>query len=474
MLVARIGSPAEVRPLPDGPLHFVGIGGAGQSAIAYVLAQRGRVVRGSDSGISATTKARLESVGCEVYTQHAAENVKPDTAAVIATDAVNEQNPEIAEALKRGIPIFRRPEALASLVNSAQTSICVAGTHGKTTTTAMIATILIHAGLNPTVLIGGDLPLIHGNSQNGDPDLVVAEACEAYGGLDCLAPTIAVITNCEPDHLDFHGTEENFYAAFERFANTSKMLIACGEDEGSYKLGEKRKFSTGDRFDQHIRLYGIDKFPDAFSAIKLQVPGKHNASNAAAAFCVSDLLSIPKHFIGAGLESFTGTGRRFERLGEVGDIAIVDDYAHHPTEIKATLQAARQAFPGRRIVAIYQPHLPSRTRDFLDAFADALSGADACYLTDIYLAREPEQPGLIETLAERICPPSPLPPSPNPLPLSGGGGAERRGRVSSLTLVKNRHDLPDVLHRELKPGDVALFMGAGNIREQAEALAKML
>ncbi|WP_395094354.1 UDP-N-acetylmuramate--L-alanine ligase [Armatimonas sp.] len=446
MPIARPTSPAEVRPLPDGPVHFVGIGGAGQSAIAFVLAQRGRVVRGSDSGISATAKARLESVGCEVSTQHAAENVKPDTAAVIATDAVNEQNPEIAEALSRNLPVFRRPEALASLVNSAKTSICVAGTHGKTTTTAMIASILIHAGLNPTVLIGGDLPLINGNSQNGDPDLVIAEACEAYGGLDCLSPTIAVITNCEPDHLDFHGTEENFYAAFERFVNTTEMLIACSEDEGSYKLGEKRKFSTGDRFDQRVRLYGNDKSASVFSAIKLQVPGNHNALNAAAAFCVSDLLSIPKHLISSGLESFTGTGRRFERLGEVKDIAVVDDYAHHPTEIKATLQAARQAFPERWIVAIYQPHLPSRTRDFLENFAEALSGADAIYLTDIYLAREPEQPGLIETLAEK----------------------------SGATLVKDRHTLPEHLHRELKPGDVALFMGAGNIREQAEEFLKIL
>ncbi len=516
--IPRIGSPAEVRPLPDGPLHFVGIGGAGQSAIAYVFAQRGRVVRGSDSGISAPAKARLESVGCEVYTQHAAENVKPDTAAVIATDAVNEQNPEITEALSRNLPVFRRPEALASLVNSARTSICVAGTHGKTTTTGMIASILIHAGLNPTVLIGGDLPLIGGNSQNGDPDLVVAEACEAYGGLDCLSPTIAVITNCEPDHLDFHGTAENFYAAFKRFIGQTRDDIIVPEwnmpinaydarnDSPSsaeiWRYQIKTTWPSAGHDDDWSHSNAVELTPNgkgiAFKLIftdvasdpedlivSLQVPGEHNVLNASAAILAAMTTSAFKINI-SGLESFTGTGRRFERLGMVGDIAIVDDYAHHPTEIRATLQAARQAFPGRRIVAIYQPHLPSRTRDFLDAFADALSGADALYLTDIYLAREPEQPGLIEELVERICPPSPLPPSPpdngregelegvflpppNPLPLSGGGGAERRGRVSSLTLVKNRHELPQTLLRELKPGDVALFMGAGNIREQAEA-----
>lgn len=474
-LPPRPTSPAQVRPLPDGPLHFVGIGGAGQSAIAYVLAQRGRVVRGSDPGISEATKTRLESVGCVVFTTHSPENLAPDTAALIATDAVNEANPEVAEALKRGIPIFRRPEALGHLVNSAKTAICVAGTHGKTTTTGMIASILVHAGLNPTVLIGGDLPLIGGNSQNGDPDLVVAEACEAYGGLDCLSPTIAVITNCEPDHLDFHGSEENFYAAFERFIQSSQKLVACGEDIKTRELAWQRQ----DEFDDdlsRVRLYGFDEQinrdfaepvtladatnafvlligdeddPDAghsLGTVRLGVPGKHNTLNAIGAASVGAFLHVSDDAIVSGLEAFTGTGRRFERLGEVKGIAVVDDYAHHPTEIRATLQAARQAFPDRRIVAIYQPHLPSRTRDFLDGFADALSQADALYLTDIYLAREPEQPGLIETLAEK----------------------------SGATLVKDRSALPQTLLAELKPGDLALFMGAGNIREQAEEFLKML
>jgi UDP-N-acetylmuramate--alanine ligase len=481
-LTPRPSSPAEVRPLPDGPLHFVGIGGAGQSAIAYVLAQRGRIVRGSDPGISPTAKARLESVGCEIFTTHAAENLAPDTAAVIVTDAVNAQNPEVAAALSRNLPVFRRPEALAHLVNSAKTAICVAGTHGKTTTTGMIASILIHAGLNPTVLIGGDLPLIHGNSQNGDPELVVAEACEAYGGLDCLSPTIAVITNCEPDHLDFHGSEENFYKAFERFIQSSEKLIACGDDTKTRELAWQRQDEFEDNFSR-VRLYGLDEQtnrdsaqlltsdevldlrlpeganaftillgeeddPDAgvsLGVVHLGAPGKHNALNAIGAASVGAMLHLSDEAIIGGLEAFTGTGRRFERLGTVGDIAVVDDYAHHPTEIRATLQAARQAYPDRRIVAIYQPHLPSRTRDFLAAFADALAGADALYLTDIYLAREPEQPGLIETLAEK----------------------------SGAALVKDRFALPAQLARELKPGDVALFMGAGNIREQAEGFLNL-
>jgi len=535
----RPSSPAEVRPLPDGPLHFVGIGGAGQSALAFIFAQRGRTVRGSDPGIAASTKTRLESVGCTLFPTHAAENLALDTAAVIVTDAVNESNPEVQEALRRGLPIFRRPEALATLVNSAKTAICVAGTHGKTTTSAMVACILIHAGLNPTVVIGGDLPLIGGNARNGDPDLIVVEACEAYGGLDCLKPTIAVITNCEPDHLDFHGSEENFYKAFERFIQSSEKLIACGDDTKTRELAWQRQNEFEDDFSR-VRLYGLDEQinrdgaqlltsaemadlglpeganaftlllgeeddPDAgvsLGVVHLGAPGKHNALNAIGAASVGAMLHLSDEAIISGLESFTGTGRRFERLGEVGDIAIVDDYAHHPTEIRATLQAARQAYPNRRIVAIFQPHLPSRTRDFLAGFAEALSEADAVYLTDIYLAREPEQPGLIEVLAEKVNAISPrvaaispgsflaTPSSPHGSqarrkegsPAASLPGEERtmRGREvperceggEMATLVKDRFALPERLRRELKPGDVALFMGAGNIREQAEQLCQ--
>ena len=434
MLLPRPASPAQVRPLPDGPLHFVGIGGAGQSAIAYVLAARGRLVRGSDLGISAARKARLESVGCEIFSAHTAENLAPDTAAVIATDAVNEQNPEVAEALRRGLPVFRRPEALASLINSAKTAICVAGTHGKTTTTGMITSILLAAGLNPTVLIGGDLPQIGGNARNGDPDLVIAEACEAYGGLDCLRPTIAVITNCEPDHLDFHGTAENFYQAFARFVANAERVVLCGDDRGALRLRPACHGSP------------VEVFVGERAPLGLQLPGRHNACNAAVASAAARELGLSLAALEQGLTNFTGTGRRFERLGEVNGITIIDDYAHHPTEIRATLQAARQAFPNRRLIAVYQPHLPSRTRDFLEGFADALSQADVLYLTDIYLAREPEQPGLIERLAEK----------------------------AAAHLVKDRHALPSRLHPELRPGDVVLFMGAGNIREQADELLKQL
>jgi UDP-N-acetylmuramate--alanine ligase len=498
--------PDNPRPLPDGPLYFVGVGGAGQSAIAYVLAQRGRVVRGADPGISDVAKARLESVGVTVYKQHDPSQVG-DAAAVIATDAVNETNPEVAHARERGIPVFRRPEALGAIFNAGR-GIAIAGTHGKTTTTGMVASILLAAGLDPTILIGGDLPLIGGNARNGNGDIVLAESCEAYGGFLYLYPEIAVILNIEPDHLDYHGTEENFRAAFRRFVyqvrgkklprvrrNSTPFIIVCAEDAGAYQLVKDtlkgtnpllpwveedrgnlnpRPFAHGYGFDEndpaaqrelfvprdvaalHINSdEGGTQFEAWFDTegplpIRLQVPGRHNVLNALAAIQVAECLEIPHEKIQEGLAQFTGTGRRFERLGEPGGVLIVDDYAHHPTEVRATLAAARSAYPERRIVGVFQPHLYSRTRDFMDDFADSLTGADVVYLTDIYRAREEPIPGVSsETLAAKV-----------------------RERKPGLTVhyVPDKADLPERLAAEARAGDMILTMGAGDIRKAGEGL----
>ena len=448
----------EPRPLPDGPIHFVGIGGAGMSAIAFVLASRGISISGSDPGISETVKSRLESVGCRIFSgPHAQENIPVVVSAVVVTDAVKGENPEITEAERRGVPIFKRPEVLAGLVNAAQVSICVAGTHGKTTTTGMVASILLTAGLNPTVLIGGDLPMIEGNAYAGDPNIVVVEACEAYGGLDWLRPTIALVLNVEADHLDFHGTEENFYAAFERFLAKSHHPVICSEIETKiaqkilgdrYGMTASYGFSGGvwtpDEDSSTFRMLGYAGTEEEPQRVALAVPGRHNVLNALGAAAAVEVLGIKPLTVAAGLVQFTGTGRRFERLGETKNgVTVIDDYAHHPTEIRATLQGARQAYPENRLVAIFQPHLPSRTENFMQQFADALAqgGADTVYLTSIYLAREAHRPGLIEELASR---------------------------VSGATLVADRFALPIRLLAELESGDVAIFMGAGNIREQAE------
>ena len=472
--------PRQPRPLPEGALYFVGIGGAGQSAIAYVLAQRGRVVAGADPGISAPAKARLESVGVTVFTGHSAAQVG-DAAAVIVSDAIPETNPEVQFARAKDIPIFRRPEALGAIVNQGR-GIAIAGTHGKTTTTGMTASILLAAGLDPTILIGGDLPAIGGNARNGNGEYVVAESCEAYDGFLYLHPEIAVITNIEADHLDYHGTEEAMVASFERFVRQvedSGVILFCSDDAGASELAGNQAFSyIRERFTGEQRLYiayGADDDANMvfaadinlsvdggssfrlilgaqdYGLIRLRVPGLHNVRNALAAAGVGWTLELSGDAIRAGLEEFTGTGRRFERIGDIGGVLIVDDYAHHPTEIRATLDAARAAYPDRRLVAVFQPHLPSRTRDFLDEFAASLAdGADAIYLTDIYLAREQPIPGISsETIAEKI---------------------RKRKPLLPVAYVANKKDLPSRLAADVRSGDLVLTMGAGDIRAAGEEL----
>jgi len=476
--------PEWPRPLPEnGELYFVGVGGAGQSAIAYVLAERGRKVSGSDPGISLATKNRLESVGVTVYPTHDASQVG-QAVALIVSDAIPEANPEVQLAQERDIPIYRRPEALASLVNAGR-GIAIAGTHGKTTTTGMVASILLAADLDPTVLIGGDLPAIGGNARSGLGEFIVAESCEAYDGFLYLHPEIAVITNIEADHLDYHGSEEAVFASFERFAGQVEdagVILFCGDDDGASELAGNQAFALDrTRFSVEQRMfiaYGIDDETNIVSAtdinlapadnpggvsfrlllsgqdygmIRLKSPGLHNIRNALAAAGVAWLLEISREAICAGLEGFGGTGRRFERIGEVNGVLIVDDYAHHPTEIRATLEAARAAYPDCRLVVVFQPHLPSRTRDFLTEFADSLSdGADVIYLTAIYLAREKPIDGVSsESIKELI---------------------QRRKPSVPVRYVANKADLPEALLQDIRPGDLVLTMGAGDIRAVSEAL----
>jgi UDP-N-acetylmuramate--alanine ligase len=473
--------PAEPRPLPEGPLYFVGIGGAGMSSIAQVLAERGRRISGADPGISPAVKERLEAYGVRIYTQHGARQIE-DAVAVIVSDAIPAANPEVQSAQEKGLPIFRRPEVLGSIVNAGR-GIAIAGTHGKTTTTGMVASILLTAGLDPTILIGGDLPAIGGNARNGQSKFVVAESCEAYDGFLYLHPEVAVVLNIEADHLDYHGDEAHVIASFERFLQQAAArrrktnkgdIILCWDDKLTRKV-RSRSIET------ISTLYGIDSSPlvslravdvtegsqptfriwrgwypdeEPIGPIRLNVPGLHNIRNALAAASVGLALNISHEFIIAGLEAFTGTGRRFEKIGEARGVLVVDDYAHHPTEIRATLAAARSAYPDRRLVAIFQPHLPSRTRDNMDAFADALTTADSVYVTDIYLAREQPLPGVSsEILAERI----------------------RTLRPNlAVTYVPDKNELPARLAADVRDGDFVLTMGAGDIRRAGEGLMTAL
>lgn len=473
--------PSEPRPLPDGPLYFVGIGGAGMSSIAQVLAERGRRVDGADPGISPVVKERLEAYGIKVYTEHDARQIE-GAVAVVVSDAIPAANPEVQAAQANGIPIFRRPEVLGSIVNAGR-GIAIAGTHGKTTTTGMVASILLAANIDPTILIGGDLPAIGGNAHSGASKFVIAESCEAYDGFLYLHPEIAVVLNIEADHLDYHGDEAHVIASFERFLQQTAArrrktnkgeIILCSDDTLTRKVWGKsiKAIST---------LYGIESGPGVsikavditlgsqptfsiwrgwypqeapIGPIRLGVPGEHNIRNALAAASVGLALNIAHEHIIAGLEAFTGTGRRFEHLGEAGGVMVVDDYAHHPTEIRATLAAARSAYPDRRLVAVFQPHLPSRTRDNLEAFARSLTAADIVYVTDIYLAREQPISGVSsEILAERI-----------------------RSLRPDLTVeyVSDKNDLPARLAADVQNGDFVLTMGAGDVRKAGEGLLEAL
>ena len=487
--------PDAPRPLPTtGTLYFVGIGGAGMSAIAQVLAERGRVVVGADPGITSVVRVRLEKAGATIYTTHDAANVSADVSAVIVSDAIPTANPEVLAATERGIPVYRRPEVLGNIVNAGR-GIAIAGTHGKTTTTGMVASILIHAGLDPTVLIGGDLPLIGGNARNGGGDFVVAESCEAYDGFLYLHPEVAVILNIEADHLDYHGDEAHVIASFERFTSQIKKengaLVYCADDakteavataaewwvrDFGYRVVPKRddngdipESDAGQYFADDIETqsetpsFTIIEVQEQYDTmeigrVKLGVPGLHNISNALAAASVAVAIGVPMEHIIAGLESFTGTGRRFEKLGDTATgVTVIDDYAHHPTELRATLSAARSAFPGRRIVAVFQPHLPSRTRDLMDDFAASLSAeyADAVFVTDIYLARETAIPGVSsEILAERI--------------------AAQTVAPETVRYVADKAGLPDALAAFVEPGDVVITLGAGDIRAAGEGLLKLL
>ena len=465
----------NVPRVPEGPLYFVGVGGAGMSALAQVLAAFGRRVWGADPGIAPAVRARLEAAGVRVFTTHDAANLQ-DAAAVIVSDAIPAANPEVAAARERGLPILRRPELLGALASGGR-SVAIAGTHGKTTTTGMTASILLAADLDPTVFLGGDLPALGGNARAGHSDVVVAEACEAYDGFLYLHPHVAVVLNVEADHLDYHGDEAHVIASFERFVGQivrGGTLIVCADDKKALNLLRAANDGTAvstyglhaPDADADIMAADLDadtpqpkftlvRWAEMLGRVRLNVPGRHNVLNALAAASVGLALGVPVDKIIAGLEAFTGTGRRFETMGEVGGVLVVDDYAHHPTELRATLTAARSAYPDRRIVAVFQPHLPSRTRDLMDEFASALAeNADAVYLTDIYLAREQPLPGVSSAT------------------LAGHVEAAKPGLP--VAYVADKNDLSARLEGDVRGGDLVLTLGAGDIRAVADDLLARL
>lgn len=403
-----------MKQLPQhGHIHFVGIGGVGLSAIARILIAQGYTVSGSDRAESVYTAA-LSRLGAAIYIGHDAANIGGADALII-TSAVSADHVEAAAARAAGVPVYKRSDIIASIMTG-KTVIAVAGTHGKTTTTAMIAHILITTGRDPSYIIGGTLTATGQNAGAGAGGAFVIEADEYDNMFHGLSPNIAIVTNVEWDHPDFFPTEGDLFRSFSHFAGLiSGTLIACADDAGALRLGETvsdvqtayygiespsaalkavaiRRGANGYRFD-------VRDGQTALGEVELALPGRHNVLNALAALRAVMLYGVPFEEAARALESFAGTGRRFEVRGEIGGVTVIDDYAHHPTAIRATLEAARARYPDHQVWAVWQPHTYSRTQALWAAYAESFADADHVLVTPIYAAREQPIEGVT---AERL------------------------------------------------------------------------
>ncbi len=457
-------------------VHFVGIGGIGMSGIAELLANLGYAVSGSDTKRSAVTD-RLQTLGIRVDAGHDARHVG-DADVVVISSAVPATNPEIAEAVRRQVPVIPRAEMLAELMRL-RFSIAVAGAHGKTTTTSMIALVLERAGLDPTAVIGGRLSAFGSNARLGRGELMVAEADESDRSFLKLFPTMAVITNIDHEHLENYGGFEDLQQAFVDFANKTPFyggVVAC--------LDDANLAAVLPRMTRRVITYGLDsaaadvvatdvtlgpmsvtasvarrarrtdatvKALEPLGTLTLAVPGRHNLLNALAAVAVGMELGLSFDRVAAGLKDFRGAERRFDVRGEVNGILVVDDYGHHPTEIAAVLAAARTL--GRRIVVVFQPHRFTRTASLMEAFGPALAAADHIVLTDIYSAGEDPIAGVT---------------------LDALGVAVRRSVTAPVDLVPRLDDVVSAIVRVAKPGDVVITLGAGSIGSVPDRLVAAL
>ncbi|HET9438957.1 MAG TPA: UDP-N-acetylmuramate--L-alanine ligase [Longimicrobiales bacterium] len=447
-----------------GPIHFVGICGAGMSALAEVILHDGGRVTGCDMQLTQVAE-RLRGLGAEIWQGHDAAHVE-NAVAVVTTAAVGPENPELATAHSLGIPVVKRAQALGNIVNQG-TVIAIAGTHGKTTTTAMATEILVAAELGPTAFVGGYMPTWNGGLRMGDTDLFVVEADEYDRSFLTLKPTVAVVTTLEADHLDTYGSLEGVREAFDSFlalVPRHGMIALCADDEGARTLAKKHA--------AQVVTYGVDSKRARFRATKVEMRGRgsrfvvtdrgdecgevnlgvagvHNVRNALGAMVAALHVDAPFSAVQSALARFHGVGRRFQELARAGNIIIIDDYAHHPTEVNATIAAARAAYAGHRLVAVFQPHLYSRTRDFAQQFGKALAAADVAWVTNIYAAREQPLPGVSSELIVKS--------------------------VSGVKLFDGElAELPAALRPHLKANDVVIFMGAGNIDDAAHALVTQL
>ena len=394
-----------------GRVHFIGIGGVGMSAVARIMVARGVPVSGSDAK-DLPVMADLASAGASIAVGYAAANLG-DAQTVVAGSAIRPDNPELAAAKEAGLPVLHRSEALAATMGD-DVVVTVAGTHGKSTTTSMVTVLLQGAGLDPSFAIGANVPALGVNAAHGSSGIFVAEADESDGSFLNYRPRIAVVTNVEPDHLDHYGTPEAVYASFDSFAGLlppDGVLIACADDAGALALAERVRargtvrvvlYGTAEGSDLVLHDGGPGDVavstPEGRFTLELQVPGRHNALNAAAAFAVARELEVEPAAAAAALADFSGASRRFELKGQGRGVRVYDDYAHHPTEVRAALTAARSVAGGKKVHVLFQPHLFSRTREFATEFAAALNLADTALVLDIYPAREDPIPGVTSQL----------------------------------------------------------------------------
>jgi UDP-N-acetylmuramate--alanine ligase len=447
-------------------VHFVGIGGAGMSGIAEVLLTLGYQVTGSDARRNEAVE-RLERLGAKLFIGHAAGHVE-GAQVVVYSSAVARDNPELQAARQRGIPVIPRAEMLAELMR-VKSGIAIAGTHGKTTTTSMVGAVLAEAGFDPTIVVGGRVTALGANARLGQGEFLVAEADESDGSFLKLTPTIAVVTTIDAEHLDYYRDLAAIRETFLQFINKVPfygVAVLCADQPEIQALlprVEKRVITYGrenaaDLVAAGVRLQGLTaRFEvlqrgEALGELTLQVPGVHNVANALAATAVGLDLEVPFHVVQRALEGFTGVQRRFQVKGEAGGILVVDDYGHHPAEIRATLAAARRGFE-RRLVVAFQPHRYTRTLHLHAEFLTAFGDADVLVLTDIYPAGEAPIPGVhAETLAQGIA----------------------AGTTREVRYVSDRGELVELLLRITRPGDLIVTLGAGDIGGVADQVLARL
>ena len=441
--------------VPGSHVHLVGIGGVSMRPLGLVLKGMGMKVTGSDMSASDGTR-ELEAKGIPVTIGHNAENIQ-GADCIIRTAAAHNDNPEIAAARASGIPVFERAQAWGEIMRSYKNAVCVSGTHGKTTTTSMLTHILMEANLDPTVMIGGYLPLLHASHRVGHGDTILLESCEYCDSFLNFFPTLALVLNVEEDHLDYFKDLADIQKSFHKFAEMATFgVVANGDDPHTVQALEGIDYVTFG-LGEGNRIHAANMCPDwrhfdvlcdgeFYCHLDMGVLGRHNAMNALAASAAAWMMGIPGQAVSRGLVSFHGAGRRMEFKGKFHGADVYDDYAHHPDEVAATISAVRNAMPGRRLVLAFQPHTYSRTSALFDDFVRELSRADVLVLAEIYAARERNTIGISSAdVAEKIP-----------------------GAVFCETLP----EVTEYLRENVREGDVVLTMGAGDIFRAGEALLK--